>query len=364
MSIPLPENRAMKYGYSNARVKCMKGLFLKPGFLDELIKVKSIPAMAELLERTNYKEDLTALSLKYHGSELIELAARKHFSRVVKKVISFTPRGDKKIVEGLLKRWDLLNLKIILNGVQKGKRFEDMKDKIFPLGLMSVKHFEKISNSTVDTFFDAIKSSSFGKEILSVSSQYFNKRMFEAFKDTLKKGDQFTQIQVLLDVYGYMIAEKYLALSTMDISKIRGLLRNEIDAKNILIIERLKTRKKYDANAIREHLIVGGSLRSQLVNEIINSKNLSTTAVLLSKKFRGFVLPSKDNMSLVDLEVALEKAIAYEKLKVFSNSVLSVGVILGFLLLKEEEIKNLGKIAMAKEFGFSENETKDMLVVV
>jgi vacuolar-type H+-ATPase subunit C/Vma6 len=43
---------------------------------------------------------------------------------------------------------------------------------------------------------------------------------------------------------------------------------------------------------------------------------------------------------------------------------LSVGVILGFLLLKEEEIKNLSKIAMAKEFGFSESETKHMLVVV
>ncbi|MBS3068651.1 hypothetical protein J4450_08145 [Candidatus Micrarchaeota archaeon] len=55
MKLPNIESRALKYGYSNARVRGMKGLLLKPAFLDELIKVRSIDAMVELLQ-SYYKE--------------------------------------------------------------------------------------------------------------------------------------------------------------------------------------------------------------------------------------------------------------------------------------------------------------------
>ena len=79
MRFPFPENKALKYGYSNARVRGMKGLLLSSNYLDELIKVPTIPEMAELLQRTHYKEHIAALSLKHSGSSLIELAAGRHF---------------------------------------------------------------------------------------------------------------------------------------------------------------------------------------------------------------------------------------------------------------------------------------------
>ena len=62
---------SLKYGYSNARVKGMKGLLFKRDFLDELIKVGSVDSMIELLQRTHYKEELVALSVRYSGSELV-----------------------------------------------------------------------------------------------------------------------------------------------------------------------------------------------------------------------------------------------------------------------------------------------------
>ena len=58
------------------------------------------------------------------------------------------------------------------------------------------------------------------------------------------------------------------------------------------------------------------------------------------------------------------KSIAAQKLASFHRSILSVGVILGFLLIKEEEISNLRKIAKGKEFNLPENDVRDMLVIV
>jgi len=57
MSITLPriESKALKYGYSSARVKAMKGLLIKQTTLEEMIKVGSVEGMVEILQRTGYK---------------------------------------------------------------------------------------------------------------------------------------------------------------------------------------------------------------------------------------------------------------------------------------------------------------------
>ncbi len=54
--LPLPkfESRSLKYGYSNARARAMRGILLSPSALDELIKVKTLNGMVELLQRTRY----------------------------------------------------------------------------------------------------------------------------------------------------------------------------------------------------------------------------------------------------------------------------------------------------------------------
>jgi len=363
MRFPFPENKALKYGYSNARVRGMKGLLLSSNYLDELIKVPTIPEMAELLQRTHYKEHIAALSLKHSGSSLIELAAGRHFVEVVNRVRHFTPKSDKQILNGLLKRWDLLNLKVVLIAMRSGKSFDEIKDYLFSLGSMSIEDFGKIAKADDEQLLKVIKSTPIGKELFSLSMKSFSKRMLESFNESIKKKDNFAQVQIILGIYGYLFAEKALESTNRDVKKILKILRNEIDAKNILIIERIKKYKKtkYDNQSIPKYLISGGASKS-LIDEILLSKDLDTTAKILSKRFKEFTVKSKSELSLVDLEIAFEKALAYEKSKIFFQSNLSIGVILGFLLLKEEEMNNLRKIAMAKELGFSEADTKEMLV--
>ena len=76
------ESRAQRYGYSNARVKAMKGLLLKSSILDEMIRVGTVEAMVELLQRTGYKNDLAG-TVSYGGSSLIESGASKNFSSLL-----------------------------------------------------------------------------------------------------------------------------------------------------------------------------------------------------------------------------------------------------------------------------------------
>jgi V/A-type H+-transporting ATPase subunit C len=187
--------------------------------------------------------------------------------------------------------------------------------------------------------------------------------MWEAFRNSMKNLNMFLQLETILDAYTYLFMQKALSqVPGRDVEHIKRLLMREIDAMNILIIERLKMRG-YPREKIMNYLIRGGTLSPGFVRTLMDAKDLSTAVAIAKSKFRGLDL-KEGSLSLHDLEIAMEKAIAAEKTLAFHRSILSIGVILGIMLLKEEELNNLRKIAKGKEFGISEREVKEMLVTV
>ncbi len=362
--LPKIESKALKYGYSNARVKAMKGLLLNPSFLDELIKVGSIDAMTELLQRTGYKNDISDASLEYNGSQLIEMAASKNFVRTVQKLGRLTPKEDRQAVRTLLVKWDLTNLKTMIHARQLGKTYDEVKHYLFPVGGLSEDDFRRIMTVDEREIFREIKRTELGKQMLSTSTAHFSKRMWEKFRTALKSVDMFLQMETIVDAYIYLLMDRGLAeLKNREIENIRKILKKEIDAKNIMIIERLK-KHNTDPAKIKGNLIRGGTLTDGLINKIIEVKDLQTLLNLVKTKFRLHDIKDVGTPTLTDLEIALEKSLATQKTAAFYRATLSVGVIVGFLLLKEEEINNLRKIAKGKEFGISEEKVREMLVVV
>lgn len=357
------ESKALKYGFSNARVKAMKSLLLSPSALDELIKVSSIDAMVELLQRTSYRTDLLDYSINYRGSELIELASGSNFVRLVRKVRSFVPKGDVGAVNALLRKWDLMNLKTIVNAKKVDKSYEEVKPFIFPVGDLTAQDFERIAKADKDQLFNEIRKTSLGAEMLSTSTALFSRHMWDTFRNALKNLNTFSQVETILDAYTYLFMVKALSeVPGKDVDYIRRLLKKEIDEKNILIIERLKVHG-IPKEKIENYLIKGGTLSKSFIASLMEAKDLSAAVSIAKSKFRKLEL-KEGAVSLTDLEIAMEKAMAAEKTLAFHQSVLSIGVVLGFLLLKEEELNNLRKIAKGKEYGIPEREIRDMLVVV
>ncbi|MBU0532142.1 V-type ATPase subunit [Candidatus Micrarchaeota archaeon] len=357
------ESRALKYGYSNARVKVMKGLLLKQATLEDMIKVGSIEAMVEILQRTNYRNDLTNASVNYSGSDLIEMAASANFAHVVQKLLTVVPHDDKPLLEALLVKWDLLNLKTMMHAKMLGKGYDDIKHQLFSIGGLSKEDFKRIMKSEEREILREIKRTKLGEKMLSTSTEHFSRGMWETFKNALRNLDTFTQTETIIDAYSYMLMDKALSETGGQVASfIRDLLKREIDAKNVMIIERLK-KHGADKLRIRKTLIKGGTITDHVIDKIIEAKDLPTVISLIKPKFRQLEF-KEGEPGLVDLEIALEKSIAAQKLLAFHRSILSVGVLIGFLLLKEEEMSNLRKIAKAKEFKIPEEEVRKMLVVV
>jgi len=353
---------SLKYGYSNARVKGMKGLLFKQDFLDELIKVGSVDSMIELLQRTHYKEELVALSVRYGGSELVELAVGANVRNVVRKIRKITPKSDLPIMDALLKRWDLLNLKMIVTARRAGYTFDAVKPYLISVGSLSEADLEHIASADEKNVFEVIKRTELGKELLSQSNAMFNREMWSAFRKALVDMNSFVQLQTMFDAYIHIFIDKNLSSPKKPVQEIRRIFKKEVDVRNVAILWRLKARG-VDKSKMRDYLIRGGSLPETTISAIIDAKDIQAIVPILRPKLPAFELSSEDP-TLVELEIALEKAIAAEKVRMFHRSILSIGTLLGFVLLKEEELNNLRKISKGKEFGIPESELKAMLVVV
>lgn len=339
LNLKIPNSRAMKYGYSNARVKGMKGSLIRGSSLEELIKVNSIPAMIELLQKSDYKKDIADASVNYEGSAIISAAASQNFARTVRKLIKICPKEDKKIMQALLIRWDLANLKTILHAKKIGKVYTDINHLLYCVGGLNEDEFKQLMSAEGDLLLEIKKS-----------------KLGEFFNDIKKGSDLFNFIESEIDSKIYKKMDGILKKdSVKEVSNIRIILKKEIDAKNILIIERLK-KQKID----RSLLIEGGSLNSQFINKIKEAKDLQQVVSLVKSKFRKLELIQDG--TLADLEIALERSIAEQKKFAFQKDILSLGVIIGFLLIKEEEVNNLRKIAKGKEYGLTENEIRSIIV--
>ena len=338
------ESRSITYAYSNTRIKAMRAALIKPGFMDELIQVPSIDAMTELLQRSGYKDDLIAASVHYAGSSLIASACARNFAREVKKVVGFTPKKDRKALKVLLARWDLINLKTLMHARKIGRTYDEVKHLLYDVGGMDEENFKRILRADEDGMMREIRKTEIGKHI-----------------DITKSGKGlFSYVEATIDSQVYLYMNEALAsVGGREMGYIRDILKREIDAKNIMIVERLKKHDVEPAK-IKENLIKGGTITRDLFDRIIEAKDLAQVVSLTKHKFHRLELKPEGN--LIDLEIALEKSIAGLKKNTFSREVLSLGVIIDFLLIKEEEINNLRKIAKGKQYRFSEDEVRAMLV--
>jgi V/A-type H+-transporting ATPase subunit C len=349
--------RAMKYGYSNARVRAMKGLILKQAFLDELIRVNSVEAMAELLQRTGYKNDLTAASQTNSGSRLIELAASRNFSRTVKRLINVAPQSDRNGVRAMMMRWDLMNLKTLLHARRLKRGYDEMKPYLFEVGGLSDEDFRNILKVDDSNLVRELKATKLGRTMLS-SGSALGKEMRSG-----AKADASMRLEGAIDTQVYVLMDRALiAVGGEDVGGIRRVLKREVDAKNVMIIERLKAHG-ISRERIESELIRGGTLDKQAIGRLLEAKDLSAIVPVLKQRFPQLEIKGEGRDALFQLEIALEKSLAAQKVAVFHRSILSAGVVIGFLLLKEEELNNLRKIAKGKEFHMPESEVRQMLIL-
>ncbi len=348
------------YGYSCTRVKARKALMLDKQFFEDLVNQRTLDGITSMLERTYYKRSITELSTIQSGTELLEMAAEVHYKDAVNQVRRFAPEDGKPVINMLMRKWDIINLRTIISSRRTGKTWEQMRPYVVSAGELYVHEMERIAKAEPEKLYMRIKETSVGRQILSNSSRNMRGTELEQlFIKAVKSFQVLNQLQAILDTSYYDYLQRGIVSSDKDVIWIKKTVAKEIDLRNIMSILRLKKNGVKDPARIATYIIRGGRINSAFVEALLKANSSKEVLSTIKPLFK---IKGEDFTSLPVLEASLQQELANERVRVFYKNPVSIATLAGFLFIKEEEMNNIRKIVRGKDYNLPPEEIRPMLV--
>jgi len=341
------------YAYANSRIKGMKANLLTREQIETMISARSVNELMGLLSNSGYKDDLVALGARHSGAELVELALGRNLARVYKKILKFTPARGRETLGALLERWDVNNLKTILLAKSFGEKREKIAPLLLDLGLLGMNEMNRLMEcGSVD----------------EIVEECWNLKYYAVLKEgqlAYRKSGDIAQMLAKLDESYYTSLPSRIREGHRDETIILGLVRAEIDMKNVMNVLRAK-KAGMEEKKVRSLMLNGGTILNSELEKLVVAENVEAVVELLRKKYElveSFDKYRRDG-SLIHFEIEMERRIVEMAIRSLRTSILSIGVVASFIFLKEEEMNNIRKIVRGIEFGIPKEEIREMVLAM
>lgn len=333
------------YPYTYARVSAMKGKLLKPEDYHKLLKMK-LAEITKFLEESEYKKEIDELSLQYMGAELLELALNRNLQRAFEKLKKISPESLGTVVNAYLIRRDVWNIKTLLRGRFTGESSQGIKKLLLPIGNMSIAALEQLAE--METMEAMLKS--LGVQLPELK---------EAFAAFGKDKDLFA-LEHALDVY-YQTKVFTFAQSLKQGKLFADFLKHSIDINNVSMLLRLK-REGVPKEKIMSYLSLPGYRVGK--QDLMRLTDMPFEEAVAAVERKGMIQRTgKEQESLIDADVQLTNSLLRGAMLLLHQNPLSVDVILGYMLAKDIEIRNLKTLVKGRELGVEENFIEKALVI-
>lgn len=340
------------YAYIVARVKSKKAGLMKDDAYSKMLMM-SLPEISRFISESGYQKEITELTGRYAGVDLIEHATYTNMARLFRSILDSSEGDLKEMIVSDLERWDIWNLKVILRGKSFGLSADGIREDLVPAGLLDMERLEKLVALDGD------------EEVLS---SYQKMTSVTIPQDVLARYREEGNLAVIEDCLDKIYYEKLL-LSIDPTSRPKRLfqdfIRNEIDVVNLETILKLK-KENVAADAIATFVIPGGKLiDKKLATQLANAESISAMAGDLSQLefYENIKDALDDSKSLKEIVAALKKYHMMQA-KTFSHLYpLSVIPVIDFMIHKENEVNNIRIVARGLESGLDKEIIKGLLVV-
>ncbi|MFA6048683.1 MAG: V-type ATPase subunit [Candidatus Micrarchaeia archaeon] len=336
-------NADLSYAYANARVKASKTKLLSPQNMREILVVRTLNEVIELLEEGPYKEAFVEASVKYSGRKLVLHALSLDFSRQLEKLRKIIPEKDRGALEKLLQKWEVQAVELVLASKAQGAPVSPDELVFIEEGRKrALKNF--IDAPSLDAATAELAKAGYGPAVARAKSEYDKTKDYRVFINALDQqcyDDLSKAITQVKDAH----AEK--------------LLKAEIDLHNQMIALRMKHSHSKRAGAtphnIEAYFIAGGDYA--FAKQLAHAQDYDSALKMMEQRhgIAGAVQASRENDSLTPVEIALERRFVEKTAAAALGSVLCFGAVMGFLYLKQREVLALRAITFATELGLAED---------
>ncbi len=338
------------YSYANARIRALLSYLLSQPFFSRLLEAKDIYEVMEGLKGTDYK----SVQEKFEREETDLAALEKEFvlhdlAAFDKVCDSLAGKREKEMVFLFIQRYELQELKAMLR----------IWHKKSPVDIEDYLAGRKIA---FDIDFHKIPSAQNVEEIILFLDDTPYKNPLLRAKDKFKRSGSIFYLETALDIDYY---KRLLAcvetLSAGDRRIARKILGIEIDIENINWLVRARQYYSLSTGEILEMVIPGGSAVS--ADTVRQSYGGEGKGNLLDNIAVGPYMRLKDfasgNVAL--LENFLYAVLLQEIKRQLAGFPFTIGTVLGYLILKNRETRNLISLLYAKNYGLTKEEAMPLI---
>lgn len=339
-----------KYSFINAKVRAMLSDLLEPQVLERLAQSGDLSSFIHELELTPYRRVVS----KINPDNFEPAALEKEFLRfdlaVYRKIFSsFPARDERDFVFLLTQRYEIEQLKIAL-------RIWHKRAPVLPQEYLLG---EKLC---FDINWQQILLAQNFEEIIIILDNTPYKDPLLSAREKYKITHSLFYLEIALDTNYYERLKTILEkLSAIDRNIAQLILGIEVDIENINWLVRSKKFYALGAGEIRQWLLPGG-LRIQ--RDII--KNASLTEEVDNILEAVSVGPYARLKDLVAENTAFLERFLYETLlsqvkKALGGFPFTMGTVLGYLILKRRETRNLISLLYARKYGWKSEQIAEVL---
>ena len=334
-----------KYSFINAKVRAMLSNLLTPEQFDHLREAEDVAALLADLAQTPYRQMTEKFAAGDLELEALEQEFMRHDIAIHRKLFStMTSTDEKNLLFLLMQRYEIEQLKVVLRLWHKNAPVpaEDYllgENICFPLDwrqLLIAKNIEEI--------------------ILLLDQTPYRTPLLKA-REKFKESHSLFYLEVALDLdYYERISAAMEKLSAVDKTVAKAILGVEVDIENINWLVRSKKYYALGMGEMLPWLLPGGArIQKENIRNIYLSEDLDqifeTLAVGPYARLKDLVM---GNMAL--LENILYEVLSREVRRALGGFPFTIGIILGYLVLKRKETGTLVSLIYAKKYGWKKEE--------
>ena len=342
--------------YLIALLRGKRSLLLDRQQLVTLSESKSQSEIVGLLSEGPYGPELSRLASDSSPIDT-ERAIRQGFARSVMALINAS-RGDTQdfLIE-YRRRFDAYDIAGLVVFKAQGKSWEEYLATRQPLALMKEQELHRLYSLD---------------DLHTIAEEVGDRHLVERVKSFSMEdaaGENASLIRDVINGWGEERFYKYIdeKLSGPDRHNCLPIAGSSIDVANITMILR---SKMLNAPGVKDHLIPSHwKLNQRNLEQLLTSTNVAQAFDSITpndyyyKIFAGARQKHEETKSLAFIEIALRKHQLMLSTRLFLGFPYSVGIVLAFLILKENEARNLAAVLTGVEAKLPGDELRSLIAV-
>lgn len=338
------------YLYMNARLKAKEGRLITKAQLEEMTASHSISDMSSILESTAYGSDMQGFMI--NSSANLEEMLQTHRSNLYNELMGMMPEKIKDVFSYLCQELEVNTIKSLLRDIHAQIPVGHTPLKLTSNGELEEEKLKRLSESrNIAEMIPLLEGTS-----------------YESLMETLPGYEQSKKLHTLESLLDKTIlTNTWKAISSRgDLSLIQDYFAIKIDVLNTKVLLRAK-RDRLNWDEIENFLFPQGHLFYQSKTSYGEEEDIR--GLITSMETMPFynslmeVLPEYERThSLLPLEKGLDEFLLKTGWDISVKHPFGMGPLMGFLSLKEMELRNVRTLAVAKEANLNHDDIRALMV--